>query len=491
MAPTSDPRLATLGRPPGGANNVGAARVVGSSASPVTRLRPVAPPTLVQSPHPTAGAAPEVRVSTPRPAPAASPAARSFDRDSAFFIESPGATPPADPTPEHHDFEPDTLVPTQWQRSEDDYLDGRTDIGRAVGNHTRELFVTGDPGEALQEQFDRLRPSYIALHDLACLASRHLLHAVAAAAGQAVQRLIIRRQGFGTVLAVVEYVDCPSEDQASVRLYATDAEEADSAARNALSRVLLCRASLSVVMVGDLPAHALNEQLQPLRQALYSSDWECRRLVFLPLAVTPVAALNSMASAMGAGAGVHTQVGSVAIRPAEAWIMISAAWNEQQVRVGDGGGAVPHLPTAAARDGLRPMPTPPGVAAAPPSPRQALQRFIQEILRQPGVVAACLFDIETSKVLAHSGTAQEATDLARRGTLLMTAANTSRKQLGLAAPTEELLIKGGEQALGLRRLSALPGLVIHLIYRPSQANWSQLRPKVMALDAAVPRAPVN
>jgi hypothetical protein len=107
------------------------------------------------------------------------------------------------------------------------------------------------------------------------------------------------------------------------------------------------------------------------------------------------------------------------------------------------------------------------------------------------VVAACVFDLSTSKVHAHSGTAQDATDLARRGTLLMTAANTSRKQLGLADGAEELLIKGGEQALGLRRLSSLPGLVVHLIYRPSQSNWAQLRPKVMALDAAVPRGPLN
>lgn len=495
MAPTTDPRLATYGRPPGPAIAAGAARAVGTAAAPVTRLRPVAPPTLLPTPTqavpPARDAAAAVRPAAPRPPKSSNPAARSFDRDSAFFIESPGAAAP--PPPQRQDgpdLEPDTLVPTQWQRSEDDYLDGRSDIGRAVGNHTRELFVTGDPGEALQEQFDRLRPSYIALHDLACLASRHLLHAVAAAAGQAVQRLIIRRQGFGTILAVIDYVDCPSEDHAAVRLYATDADEADTAVRHAIARVLLSRAALSVVMVGDLPAHALTEQLQPLRQALYSSDWECRHLVFLPLAVTPVATLTTLASAMGAGAGVHTQVGSVAIRPAEAWIMISTAWNEQQARIGEGGPAVPHLPSAAARDGLRPMPAAPGVAAAPPSPRQALRRFVEEIMRQPGVVAACLFDLATSKVLAHSGTAQEATDLARRGTLLMTAANTSRKQLSLPDAAEELIIKGGEQALGLRRLGSLPGLAVHVIYRPAQANWAQLRPKVMALDAAVPRGPV-
>lgn len=491
MPPSSDPRLSQpdrLSAQPTGPQAMDLPRSGPASGVPVTRLRQV-PPAAATEPL----IAPAARPTAPPPL---RPAAKAATPAAPLIHPAPvapmmAAAAPVAASPAAATAEPDTLVPTQWLRAEDDYLDGRTDIGRAMGNHTRELFVSCEPGQALQQQFEHLRPSYIALHDLACLASRHLLHAVAAAAGQAVQRLVIRRQGFGTTLAVLDYVDCPSEDGASVRLYATDADEADSAARQALARVLLCRATLAVVMVGDVPPHALAEQLQPLRQALYSTDWECARLVFMPLAAPPVAALTNLAKALGAGTGVHTQVGSVATRPADAWTMLSTAWNEQQAQVGQPGIVMNRLPASATAPGvMRPMPATPA-SAQPARPRQALERFIAELMHQPGVLAACLFDLATSKVLAHAGDAHPGTDLARRGTLLVTAANTSRKQLGLPDATEELLVNGGEQSLGLRRLGSHPGLVLHLVYRPAQASWSQLRPKVMALDAALSHNPIS
>lgn len=389
--------------------------------------------------------------------------------------------------------DPDTVVPTQWQRPEDDYLDARSDIGRAVGNHTRELFVSGDADRALHEQFEHLRPRYIALHDIACLASRHLLQAVAAAAGQPLQRLVIRRQGYGTTLGVLDYLDCPTDDHGSVRIYATDADDADTGVRHALARVLLCRSTLALVMVGDVPVHALNEPMQPLRNAMFSTDWECRDVVFLPLALGPVKALTNLALALGAGAGVHTEVGPIAHRPADAWAMLTKAWNAQQLRLHPSGEGAHRLPPVApTRDALRPMPAhrPGAEAPAAAQPRRALERLAEELLHQPGVTAACIFELTTSKVLAAAGVGHDPVDLARRGTLLMTAANTSRRLLGLGESAEELLIKGGEYALGLRQLRAMPGLVLHLVYRPAQSDWAQLRPRIMALDAALPRSPV-
>lgn len=516
MASPPDPRLAPPDRPSGSSTAPlpGVPRTGPADGGPVTRLRPLPvggtleqaaraagslppaasrPPARPAGPATARGPAPPglppapnllevARAAAARPAVAPAPVVPPLpQRPAAGLPSSPAAT--GEP-------ESDTQPPTQWQRNEDDYLDGRSDIGRAVGNHTRELFVACEPGEALQQQFEHLRPSYIAVHDLACLASRHLLHAVAAAAGQPVQRLVIRRQGFGTTLAVLDYVDCPSEDQGHVRLYATDADEADTAVRHSLSRVLLCRAALAVVMVGDIPVHALSEQLQPLRQAVFSSDWECRHLVFMPLVAGPVAALTTLARALGAGTGIHTQVGSVATRPADAWSLLSAAWNQQQAELGQPG-MVTRLPQAApGHDALRPMPPTPA-RQTPPRAQDALQRLVEEVAQQPGVQACCLFDLASSKVRAFAGQVQSATDLARRGTLLLTAANTSRKHLGLPEPAEELLVKGGEFSLGLRRLHALPGLVLHVVYRPAQANWAQLRPRIMAMDAALPRAPVD
>jgi predicted membrane-bound spermidine synthase len=62
--------------------------------------------------------------------------------------------------------------------------------------------------------------------------------------------------------------------------------------------------------------------------------------------------------------------------------------------------------------------------------------------------------------------------------------------LHLAGQADEVLVMGGSEALGVRALQAQPGLALHLVYDPSLTSWTQLRPRLMAMDAALPRAPV-
>src|SRR5438132_12033875 len=92
-----------------------------------------------------------------------------------------------------------TRAQTQLVRDEAAYLEAeQKDIGRPVGDNLRELFVSCDAGPAMQQQFDHLRPEFIAIHDVATHSSRKLIAGIAAASKGAVQRLVIRRQGYGT-----------------------------------------------------------------------------------------------------------------------------------------------------------------------------------------------------------------------------------------------------------------------------------------------------
>ena len=125
------------------------------------------------------------------------------------------------------------------------------DIGHPVDDRTRELFVAVDPAEALIQQFDHLRPEYIAVHDLGTTASRKLINGLASASQRPVQRLVFRRAGGGMTLATIEFVDCVA-NQRTVRIYST-AVEADTAARQAMARALLARSTVGVVIAGDLP----------------------------------------------------------------------------------------------------------------------------------------------------------------------------------------------------------------------------------------------
>jgi hypothetical protein len=119
-----------------------------------------------------------------------------------------------------------------------------------------------------------------------------------------------------------------------------------------------------------------------------------------------------------------------------------------------------------------------------------LAAYVRGLAGIQGVVSACVFDIQTSRVLAHLGTRTTATDLARRGTTLLAASGQARKQLQLAGPPEEVLVRGGAQSLVLRVLASQPEWAVHIVFAPVQADWGPLRNQLIALDAALQRGPV-
>ncbi|MEY4754861.1 MAG: hypothetical protein RJA44_2536 [Pseudomonadota bacterium] len=404
-------------------------------------------------------------------------------------------------------MEDDLSAPaTQMLRSPGDYLGSAPDIGRAVGNGTRELFISCDIGDALKQQIDHLQPSFIALHDLGCVLSRRLLAAVAAACGQAVELLVIRRAGFGTTLATIEYVDCPSLNGQPVRLYTTDAD-ADTSSRNAVARVLLGHATMGAILLGDLPPHALTELLEPLRQNVFQGPWACQQLLFLPLGLVTTAS-GPIGDRM-TGTGVVAHVSQRVTRPVDAWSNILSDWNQLQSTLHpdgsgpllpglqDGGEATepaPLRPLSAPPPARTPLPQPtastlqPGAAAVPRA--NPLERYIRGLGSIPGVVSGCVFEIQTSRVLAHLGARGPSVELARRGTTMLAAAGHARKQLVLAGRPDEVVVNGGTHSLGLRVLSSQPEWAVHLVFTPAQADWPQLRAKLISLDAALPRGPV-
>jgi hypothetical protein len=129
-------------------------------------------------------------------------------------------------------------------------------------------------------------------------------------------------------------------------------------------------------------------------------------------------------------------------------------------------------------------------APAPMPPPNPLAGYLRGLGAISGVITACVFDIQTSRVLAHLGTRESATDLARRGTTLLAASAQARKQLQLAGQTEEVVVRGGAQSLALRVLVSQPEWAVHLVFSPAQCDWPQLRPQLVGLDEALQRGPV-
>ena len=431
-----------------------------------------------------------------------------------------------------------TQVATQiLGEDEADVPEDQRDIGRQVSADQRELFVSCDPAEAMQQQFELLQPDYIALHDVGTVSSRKLLAGVANASNRTLQKLVIRRQGYGTPLATLEFVDFPGADGNLLRLYTTQVD-ADTVSREALARVLMGYSQLAVLMVGALPAHLLESTLKPLHEAMVSGPWFNRHMLLLPLTAT-TATLTSFATDMARGTGVNVRTTPQVTRPADAWGFISGTWNKLREQgigarpVGTpapppgpsamppmaprpSGSFSPSVPAAlAAPTPTLPLATPPAVAyptsyaAMPPTPQQAmyapssptamrpmpptrpvaptqpdspLQRYVNQLIELTGMVSCCVFDIASGRDLVHAGARPSPDILAHHGAALLGVMTATARTMGLGHAVPEAAITLGSHHLLLRAVPNHPGLALHAVLDKTHANLTLVRLQVVRMD---------
>jgi len=386
----------------------------------------------------------------------------------------------------------ESSVATQIQPREEDEADAEgRDIGRRINAGQRELFVSCDPAEAMQQQLDHLRPEFIALHDIGTVSSRKLLAGVAAASGRIVQKLVIRRQGYGTPLAALEFIDFPSGKQ-SLRIYTTEVE-ADTVARQELARVLLSYSRLGVVMVGDMPPHLMNSSFQPLHEAMIKNDWQNRHMLLLPLAAS--SALSGHGTDLGRGTGVNVRTTPQVTRPADAWSFISGTWNRLREQIhtetGEGlpilpGAAVAaQVPAAGPPSGPMPLamkPMPAVRSAEPQLTDSPLARYVNQLIELTGMVSVAIFDTATGRALLHAGARPGADELGQHGAALLAAMTQTSRTLGMGHSLPEAAITLGTHHLLLRALPHHPGLALHAVLDKTHANLTLARLQILRMD---------
>jgi len=404
-----------------------------------------------------------------------------------------------------------TALATQLLPDENDYLAGEKDeIGRQIGGNERELFVSCAPAEALQQQFDHLHPEFIAVHDIATSSSRKLLAGIAAASGRAVQKLVIRRQGYGTALATLEFVDLPTTDNQSLRLYTTEAD-ADSTSRHALAKTLLANSRLGVIMVGELPGHSIAAALKPVHDDILAGPWQNRNLLLLPLASASTLVTHGLD--LGRGTGVAVRTTPQVARPADAWAFITGTWSRLREQSSADGRAVPELgafkpapyqprksPMAPVMGGIpsgdtmpmeeqppitlsmRPMPAiaPTGFTATPPS--TVIERYVRQVSELNGVVSCCIFETQSGHPIAHAGANPGSEKLASHGSELLTAMMGVSRSLGFGHSLPEAAVTLGSHHLLLRGVPKNPGLAMHAVLDKTSANLTLARLQIMRLD---------
>ena len=395
----------------------------------------------------------------------------------------------------------DLLAPhTQIVTDRDAYLgQGRHDIGRRISDDQVELFITADVPGSLQREFVQHTPEFIALHDLGTAASLRLLASLAGAAGGRVQRLSIRRQGHGVALAVLQFVEMPLADESPVRVYATDVN-ADAPTRAQVARVLLGHSRLGVLLVGELPPHALAGQLGPLHENLMRGSWPNRDLLMVPLGSS--IALAAHATQLAAGSGVSVQVTPHADKPRQAWAYIGGAWNRQHGSAGNQrtlntdlaqAVAKPALPSSEAPTqpmDLQPLAPKPVAAFIPTLPTAmpkvggttGWQAYADRCLLIKGAAACCVFDLHTSQPLAAAGGPPSAERLAQQGAVLLVQMNDAARALGLGQVRPEANISTGSHHLILRPVPGHPGVALHLVISAISGNLTLARMQLERIE---------
>ena len=405
-----------------------------------------------------------------------------------------------------------TTLATQILADENDYLaSDKNEIGRQIAGNERELFVSCSPAEAMEQQFEHLKPEFIAVHDIATASSRKLMAGIAAASGQPVQRLVIRRQGYGTALATLEFVELTTSDGQPLRLYTTEVD-ADTTARHALAKTLLGYSRLGVVMMGELPGHSIAAALKPLHDDIIAGPWPNRNLLLLPLASASTLVTHGLD--LGRGTGVAVRTTPQVARPADAWAFITGTWSRLREQAAPDGRTVPELGAfrppayqprrppvvtgmpsgdtlpmedlAAAPVMLTMRPMPAILSATSPAPAVAaslLERYVKQVSELNGVMSCCAFDIQSGAAVAHAGANPGAAELAAQGGVLVNAMLSASRTLGFGVALPEAAISLGAHHLLLRGVPKHPQLAIHAVLDKTSANLTLARLQVLRLDA--------
>jgi hypothetical protein len=389
---------------------------------------------------------------------------------------------------------------TQIVADRDAYLgQDRHDVGRRISDDQVELFVSGDAAASLQREFEQHTPTFITVHDVGTSASLRLLSSLAGAASARVQRLMVRRQGHGVALAVLQFVEVPLGDGTPVRLYSTDINT-DGSTRQALARVLLGWSRLGVLLVGELPAPTLASALTPLHEAIVRGPWPNRELLLVPLGRN--GALAAQGPQLAAGTPVSAQVTPQAVKPRQIWNYIGTTWNRLNVKGGSArtvqtelDRAVPRPPVPWSEATTEPMPLAAADAPAPtrapaaPKPRAMpmpgrtrWQSYVERCAAIKGAVASCAFDMPSMQPLAACGGPPAADRLAQQGTALLAAAADAARALGLGAGSQDLSLSTANHHLLLRAVPGHPGVALHLVLLASIGNPTLARMQLERIE---------
>lgn len=383
---------------------------------------------------------------------------------------------------------------------------------------SKDLLVDTSPAAAMRAQFAVHRAdlqqasAMVTLIDPSRLWASQVVHALADAAGQPVQRLHLRERTTLRTLATVERTLVPRRGAQPLRVYQADIRASAleyGLAQEEITTALAEGSQLTAVIVGAMQPHALVALLRQLLQATRQAEWRCTELVFL---LPPgAAALGQRIAEQPWPAHVHTHALAEPLScAAQVWNTVLQAWEATQAD--QGFDLPPERSPEPAPDFLRAA-----VPAGPPAPWAAalalgearrpapaampasLARLLLPLARSEGLLACGIVDLGRGDLLASQqctapGTSPDTapgTDLAALALALCAARQAHQAVSPGPALADEILITTGARQTLLRRLAQPPGnesrqgqagLGFVAVLDRQQANLALLRFKLLDAD---------
>lgn len=379
-------------------------------------------------------------------------------------------------------------------------------VDGAMAALSEDVVVDASPAAAIRQHFAEHRSdlqrasAMVTLLDPSRLWASQVVHALADAAGQPVQRLNLRERATLRTLAVIERTLVPRRDAGALRVYHADIRAIameQALAQEEISNALAEGSQLTAVLVGTMQPHALVALLRSLLQATRQPEWRCPQLVF----ILPPGAAALRQRILEQHWPQRVQASAVAepmACAADAWNCVLAAWEAAQAPQRPGKDDLPsrsaepgHQITPARRDGGLPATWPdrrlggPGgaITRRPDAPLpQALTRLLAPLAASDGLLACGIVDLTRGDLLASQSRDRPATDLAGLALALCAARQAHQSMASDAAAPDEILITAGPRQTLLRALPGDGALGFVALLDRQQTNLALLRFKLLEAE---------
>lgn len=373
--------------------------------------------------------------------------------------------------------------------------------GPLVDRHSRDLFVTGSPAQAMRAHFANLREEqppgqrFITLYDPAQMWAVSVIKALSDASGQPIERLHLRDQATLGTLALIERTLLPRRHEDTLKIYHADVR-AQGRDAQLIPLALMERSDLTVVIVGPMHTSAVENMIETLRRAAGSESWRCPELLFLLPVGAHWIARKVRDAAWPAALRVAVQTEPMT-SASTVWNLLLTHWNLIRADAEPPGQAPTDAAVVEAPSASRPMPlvdtarrepafAPPLAAAAPELARRAAPAravaVLQELMLLDGLIFAALVDVNSGDVIASEGRGPDIDRAAVAAAEVLTVHRRTLRQMGHWRPNDpvdEVLVTAGSRYHILRALQAHPDLFILAVLDKLRSNLAMTRFRIM------------